>query len=87
MPRGRGTLYDVPPDQRAKGAAEARRSTLQMLSNPHLTNEQREELRERLRWASKFESCDIADVLEKPETRQPVNHDIEISEEMNVAES
>lgn len=94
MPRGRITLYEVPPEQRAKGAAEARKATLQMLSNPHLSNEQREELRERLRWASKFETCDISEVLPReapassiPPPREPVNHDVEISEDLSVSES
>jgi hypothetical protein len=87
MARGTTTLYDLSPAQRAKGAAEVRKATLQMLSNPHLTPEQREELRARLAWASKFESCDIADVLERPETREPVNHVIEISESLSVEET
>lgn len=94
MPRGKITLYDVPPEQRAKGAAEARKATLQMLSNPLLSNEQREELRERLKWASKFENCDIVGVLAAPEAsppesetpREPVNHDIEITESLSVNE-
>jgi hypothetical protein len=87
MARGKLTLYDVPSDQRAKGAAEARKSTLQMLSNPHLSSSQKEELRERLRWISKLESCDISETLGKPEVREPVNHDVEVTEDLSVTET
>lgn len=97
MARGRVTLYEVAPEVRAKGAAEARRSAIQMLSNPNLTQEQKTELRERLKWVSKVETCNIADVLAKPEPpaaeapaasdRQPVNHNIDVVESVSVTES
>lgn len=96
MARGRLTLYEVAPEVRAKGAAEARKSAIQMLSNPNLTQAQKAELRERLKWVSKIETCNIADVLAKPEPapelppepgRQPVNHNIDVVESVSVKES
>jgi hypothetical protein len=87
------TLHQVPPEARAKGASEARKGLLQMLSNPQLTNEQRAEIREKLKWTSKWEACDISEILpsspEVPQTadRQPVNHDVTISETLGVRET
>jgi len=94
MARGRLTIYDVPPEARTKGASEARKTLLQMLSNPHLTKEQKEDLTARLKWVSKWENLNVSEVLLKDsETpisgplesdREPVNHDISLSESMTV---
>lgn len=91
------TLYQVPADVRAKGAAQARQQIHQLLSNPSLTAEQRKELLDRLRWANKWESLDIEEVLprlpalpeappEEAPPREPQHHAVEIVESLNIEE-
>lgn len=98
MARGKLTIYDVPPESRSKGAAEARKNLLQMLSNPHLSSVQRKDLTDRLKWVSKWETLNVSEVLPKPVVipdpapvvsespgREPVNHDVSIAESMSVS--
>jgi hypothetical protein len=60
------SLYDVPPEIRAQGAALARQQLRQFLRNPHLTKQQKAELREQLQWVGKWEHLQIEEVLPKP---------------------
>lgn len=91
MARGNLTIYDVAPETRAKGAAEARKSLHQMLSNPHLTQLQKADLTERLKWISKWENLNVSEVLPKPTAnveapRQPTDHAVSVSESLSVEE-
>lgn len=97
MARGTLTLYDVPAEVRAKGAAEARKTFLQMLTNPHLSMEQRADIQERLQWCGKWESLNIEDVIPRPvqpsvpppatsEPPQGNNHVVELSESLSIEE-
>lgn len=92
MARGTLTIYDVPGEVRAKGAAQARMQLHMLLSNPHLTPEQREDLLQRLAWVTKWETANVSEVLAPPveaepepiTPRIPQHHSIEIVEVMSV---
>lgn len=84
MARGNLTIYDVPAEVRAKGAAEARKSLHQMLSNPHITSEQRRDLHQRLQWCSKWETLNVSEIVEKTVPVQ--NHKVDLSESLTVKE-
>lgn len=93
MPRGTITLHQVAPEVRAKGAAQARQQLHTLLSNPHLTEEQRTDLRDRLTWVSKWEAGDVGEVLPpppppeeapEPEPRVPQHHVVSVQEEMKI---
>lgn len=95
MPRGTITIHEVAPEVRAKGAAQARQQIHTLLSNPHLTADQRQDLLDRLTWASKWEAGDVGDVLPPPpppeETPEPVvtprvpqHHVVTVQEEMKI---
>lgn len=96
MPRGTLTLYDVPPEVRAKGAAQARQQLHTLLSNPHLSKEQRQDLLDRLNWASKWEALNISDVVPPPPPappelppappREPQHHVVEVVESLSITE-
>lgn len=100
MARGVLTLYDVPAEIRAKGAAEARKHLLQLQSNPHLTSQQRDDLRQRLLWCSKWEQLKVGEVLPPPPPvvepepapapseppRQGTNHSVEVADSLSVSE-
>lgn len=99
MGQGILTLYDVPATIRAKGAAEARKQLLQLQANPHLNEEQRADLRQRLQWCSKWEQLKVGEVLPPPApaptppaegpTEDPpsgTNHSVDLSETLSVAE-
>jgi hypothetical protein len=76
------TIYDVPEDVRRKGAAAAKASIVQALSQP-VSREFREELMERLAWVAKVESLDVAGVVTPPPPlREPVHHEIEVVEQV-----
>ncbi len=75
------TIYDVPDDVRRKGAAAAKASIVQALSQP-VSHEFREELMERLAWVAKVESLDVAGVVSPPPLREPVHHEIEVVEQV-----
>lgn len=92
MARGTLTIYDVPGEVRAKGAAQARMQVHVLLSNPHLTSEQREDLLARLVWISKWESANVGEVLPPPvepevepvTPRLPQHHSVEVVEVLAV---
>lgn len=73
------TIYDVPEDIRRRGAAAAKASIVQALSQP-LSQEYREELVERLAWVSRVETLNVGEVVPPPLRREPVNHDITVEE-------
>jgi hypothetical protein len=79
------TLHQVPSEIRAQGAAEARRNLYQMLSQPGLKEEQREEVRAQLKWASKWESLNIADIVAPP--AEPTSHVVELSEKVRLEDN
>jgi len=64
------TLYEVPKEIRAVGAASARRQLQLLLNNPQLTSEQRRELQDQLKWISRWERLDIENVV--PRFAKPV---------------
>ncbi len=66
MARGTITVYDIPPEVRSKGAAQARQQLHTLLSNPHLTATQRAELLDRLAWVAKWEEADVGEILPRP---------------------
>lgn len=97
MARGVLTIYDVPPEIRAKGAAQARQQLHTLLSNPHLTATQRKDLLDRLAWVAKWESANVEEILPRPtpapalpeateSPRTPQHHVVEISETLTVKE-
>lgn len=83
MARGKLTIYDVPAHIRSKGAAAAKKNYQQLLSNPQLTAEQVQDLQARIRWASKWESLNVSEVLPP---RTPVNHVVSVVENLSVTE-
>ena len=97
MARGRLTIHDVPPEMRARGAAQARQQLHMLLSNPHITASQRKDLLERLAWVSRWEAGNVEDICPRPDAqpepppappaREPENHVVELSETLTVAES
>lgn len=100
MARGQITIYEVPANVRARGAKNARLHVQQILANPFLTNDQREELRERLVWIGKLERLDVAHAVPRPApkddkgkdkgkgppSRQPVNHTVDLEEDLSIDE-
>lgn len=99
MARGTITVYDVPPEVRAKGAAQSRQQLHTLLSNPHLTATQRAELLDRLAWVAKWEEADVGEILPRPvptavvaeqvpETQRAVqHHSVFIDESLSVEET
>jgi hypothetical protein len=97
MARGTLTIYDVPPEIRAKGAAQARQQLHMLLSNPHLTAEHKKDLLERLAWISKWESANVEEIVPRPEAppaapppppaREPQNHIVELEETLTVTDN
>jgi hypothetical protein len=97
MARGTLTIYDVPPEVRAKGAAQARQQLHMLLSNPHLTARQKKDLLERLAWISKWESANVEEIVPRPApppeapppppAREPQNHTVELTETLTVKEA
>jgi len=102
MARGVLTLYEVPAEVRAKGAAQARQQLHTLLSNPHLTEAQREDLRARLAWVTKWETANVGDLLPPPSSPPedsfttepsqevpsptPTHHQVEVLETLQVDE-
>lgn len=95
MARGTLTIYEVPPEIRAKGAAQARQQLHMLLSNPHLTEPQRKDLLDRLAWVAKWEAADVGEILPRPEPapappalppREPQHHVVEVSETLTIQE-
>lgn len=90
------TIYDVPKETRALGAAAARRQIQQQLNNSFLTLDQRKDLQAQLRWASKWESLRVAEALPSPvaggtpaiqgELREPTHHSVELVEDLSIEE-
>jgi len=91
------TLHEVPKEVRAVGAANARRQIQLLLRNPHLTPVQRMELQEQLKWAGKWESLDIGNLVpskskanpnpsKNEAQRKPQHHTVEVVESLSVDE-
>jgi hypothetical protein len=99
MARGRLTIHDVPPEIRAKGAAQARQQLHMLLSNPHITAEQQKDLRDRLAWIARWEAAKVDDICPPPNApppppappappaRAPQNHVVEVAETLTVEDS
>lgn len=96
MARGTITVYDIPPEVRAKGAAQSRQQLHTLLSNPHLTTTQRAELLDRLAWVAKWEEADVSEILPRPaptveqvpETQRAAqHHSVFIDDSLSVEET
>jgi len=74
------SYMDLTPEQRRKGAADARKRLSAMLAVPFLTPDQRDSIQGQLQNLDKWERGDLPVARKPAETRQPVNHAVGVGE-------
>lgn len=78
------SYLDLTPEQRRKGAADARKRLSAMLAVPFLTPDQQSSIQAQLLNIDKWERGDLAIAPRPTEVRQPVNHAVGVGETVKV---